>query len=203
MASNDATKDAKATPEGELDDEVCDGQDIFYVPQKDLEALKKGEKKEDEVKAFLDKVIHPENVNDEEIMIPVDMRGAGKDYMSIEEMVSELGQQGAVDAFIKARAYFEANKDGEPEDDRPKPMSAKEWKQVMEEDGEEELLEDEEEEEVFDEDAEEEDAEEEGGEEPPAKKIENRVKTFLQILTESIYTFCRYDSMIKQRKLLR
>jgi len=140
------------------------------VPQKDLEALKKGEKKEDEVKAFLDKVIHPENVNDEEIMIPVDMRGAGKDYMSIEEMVSELGQQGAVDAFIKARAYFEANKDGEPEDDRPKPMSAKEWKQVMEEDGEEELLEDEEEEEVFDEDAEEEDAEEEGGEEPPAKK---------------------------------
>merc|ERR1719171_173641 len=75
------------------------------------------------------------------MMIPVDMRGVGDDYDDVEQMVEKLGSKGTVEAFIKAADYFDANKDKEPEDERPKPMTAAEWKKVLEEDdmeGEEE-----------------------------------------------------------------
>merc|ERR1719393_1172094 len=102
-------------------------------------------------------------------MIPVDMRGVGEQYDDVEAMVEKLGPKGTVEAFIKAAEYFEANKDKEPEDERPKPMTAAEWKKVLEEDF------DEGEEEDFLEGDEEEDGEEdvvegdEDAEEPPAK----------------------------------
>merc|ERR1719401_2942064 len=88
----------------------------------------------------------PEQVPDEEMMLPVDMRGVGKEFDSIEEMVSDLGIVGAAEAFVKAREYFEANKDKEPEDERPQPMTAAAWKSALVEDGESDLLEGEEEE---------------------------------------------------------
>merc|ERR1719265_981144 len=106
------------------------------------------------------------------MMVPVDMRGVGQEFDDVEQMIEKLGPQGTAEAFVKAREYFEANKDGEAADDRPKPMTAKEWKNVLEEDdemlmeGEEEelaLLEGEEEE-LLDEEGEDED------EEPDAKK---------------------------------
>merc|ERR1740129_1890944 len=97
---------------------------------------------------MVNKLAFPENISDEELMVPVDMRGA-------EE------------AFLKAKEYFDANKDGEPEEERPKPMTAKEWKQVLEEDDdegeEEELLEGEEEEDL-------EEPDDEDDAEPEAKK---------------------------------
>merc|ERR1712048_627287 len=83
------------------------------------------------------------NLGDDEIMIPVDMRGVGEDFDDVEQMVEKLGAKGTVEAFIKAAEYFDANKDNEPEEERPKPMAAAEWKSVLEEDpgeeGEEEL----------------------------------------------------------------
>merc|ERR1719436_331374 len=97
----------------------------------------------------MEKVMDPEAVPDEEMMVPVDMRGVGKDFDSIEDMVSELGLVGAAEAFVKARAYFEANKDEEPEDERPKPMTAAEWRSALAEEEEEDLLEGEEEEEML------------------------------------------------------
>merc|ERR1711948_138516 len=107
------------------------------------------------------------NLAEDELMVPVDMRGVGGDYDDVEQMVEKLGPKGTVEAFIKAADYFDANKDGEPEEERPKPMTAAEWKQVLEEGDdegeEEELLEGEEEEDL-------EDPEEEGGDEPDAKK---------------------------------
>merc|ERR1719401_2041582 len=104
-------------------------------------------------------------------MLPVDMRGVGKDFEDPEIMVNELGIVGAAEAFIKAREYFEANKDKEDEDERPKPMTAKEWRDVLEagdDEGEEEdlLLEGEEE----DEEPEEED---DDAEEPPSTKAKS------------------------------
>merc|ERR1711988_810039 len=101
---------------------------------------------EEDIKPFLDQIMDPEQVPDEEIMLPVDMRGVGKDYDSVDEMVGDLGVVGAAEAFVKAREYFEANKDRESEEERPKPMTAAEWKVVLAEDDEEELLEGEEEE---------------------------------------------------------
>merc|ERR1711972_531919 len=57
------------------------------------------------------------------------------------QMVEKLGPKGTAEAFIKASEYFEANKGNEKEEERPKPMTAAEWKKVLEEDdaeGEEE-----------------------------------------------------------------
>ena len=83
-----------------------------------------------------------------------------------------MGPKGAVEAFLKAKEYFDANKDGEPEEERPKPMTAAEWKQVLEEDDdeseEEELLEGEEED--LEDPDDDDDGEGPGGEEPDAKK---------------------------------
>merc|ERR1712161_186151 len=149
------------------EEEAIDCQDIFYVCKKTLESLQEKLKKSEEItQDMVNKLAFPENIADEEIMVPVDMRGVEQDFDDVEQMVEKLGPKGAAEAFLKAKEYFDANKDGEPEDERPKPMTAAEWKQVLEEDDdegeEEELLEGEEEEDL-------EDPEEEAGE-PDAKK---------------------------------
>merc|ERR1719510_2732299 len=92
---------------------------------------------------MINELTFPENLKDDEIMVPVDMRGVGGDFDDVEQMVEKLGPKGTAEAFIKAAEYFEANKDKEPEDERPKPMTAADWKKVLEED---EFLEGEEEE---------------------------------------------------------
>merc|ERR1712178_517844 len=113
-------------------------------------------------------------MGDEAMMVPVDMRGVGQEFDDVEQMIEKLGPQGTAEAFIKAREYFEANKDKEAEEDRPKPMTAAEWRQVLEADGDGEDMEEElpfegEEEELLEE-AEEEGDEGDEAEEPAAKK---------------------------------
>ena len=122
---------------------VCT-QDIFYVCKKALgvvrEKLKSGDGITD---ADVEELAFPEKLQDDELMVPVDMRGVGEDYDDVEEMTKKLGAKGAAEAFVKAADYFDANKDKEPEDERPQPMTAKEWKQVLADDddeGEEEDL---------------------------------------------------------------
>merc|ERR1719436_443613 len=88
-------------------------------------------------------------------MVPVDMRGVGEDFDDVEGMVEKLGPKGTAEAFVKAREYFDANKDKEPDDERPKEMTAGEWKQVLQEEGDDlEGEEEDEEEELDDEEAE-------------------------------------------------
>merc|ERR1719321_2561835 len=132
--------------------DMPDSQDIFYVCKKTLEALKEKLKKGEELtQETVNELTFPENLADDELMVPVDMRGAGEEFDDVEQMISKLGPKGAAEAFVKAAEYFEANKDKEPEDERPKPMTAAEWRQVLEEDpvgesGEEDFPEDDEEE---------------------------------------------------------
>merc|ERR1712060_230229 len=141
--------------------------------KKTLENLKdKLKKKEEITEATVGELTFPENLADEEIMVPVDMRAVGDDFDDAEQMLEKLGPKGTAEAFVKAREYFEANKDGEPEEERPQQMTAAEWKQVLEEDdeleeGEEDFLEGEEEEA---DDLEEDEEEEEDDAEPAAKK---------------------------------
>merc|ERR1712232_889010 len=97
----------------------------------------------------------------------------GEDFDDVDMMVEKLGPKGAAEAFVKAFEYFESNKDNEPADERPKPMTAKEWRKILEEqeDGEEEEMPEGEEEEEGVVDEMEEEGEEEGdGDEPDAKK---------------------------------
>merc|ERR1712107_681513 len=98
----------------------------------------------------------------EETMVPVDMRGIGKEYDDVGSMVEELGAKGACEAFGKARDYFEAHKNEMEEDERPGEITWEEWQmmqQGVQEGMEEELFEGGEEE-WFDDDE----------EEPAAKK---------------------------------
>merc|ERR1719384_972685 len=66
-------------------------------------------------------------------MVPVDMRGI-EDFQDVEQIVNKLGPKTAAKAFLKAREDFLANKEGDPEEERPKPMTAKKWKQTLMED---------------------------------------------------------------------
>eukprot|EP00929_Paragymnodinium_shiwhaense_P110160 TRINITY_DN76902_c0_g1_i1.p1 TRINITY_DN76902_c0_g1~~TRINITY_DN76902_c0_g1_i1.p1 ORF type:complete len:159 (-),score=96.41 TRINITY_DN76902_c0_g1_i1:221-697(-) len=150
---------------------AADGQDIFYVCKKALEGIQGKLKKGEEItQEAVSELTFPENLADEEIMIPVDMRGVGEEFDDVEQMVEKLGPKGTAEAFVKAKEYFDANKDGEPEDERPKQMTAAEWKAVLEED---DMLEGEEEElmlEGEEEEAELDDEEDGDAEEPAAKK---------------------------------
>merc|ERR1712185_577063 len=132
----------------------------------------------------VESLVQVDDIPDEEIMLPVDMKAVGEPFEDIEQMLTKLGPKSTAESFIKARELFEANPDKEDEAERPKTMTAQEWREVPEEDlgdfeGEEEELDglldfDEEGEEEFDDiDAEEGEDEGEDGEEdvePAAKK---------------------------------
>jgi len=110
----------------------------------------------------------PANLADDEIMVPVDMRGVQEEFEDVDQMIEKLQPKGTAEAFVKAHEYFKANKDNEPEDERPAPMTAAEWRKILDEqdegdDGEFGLMEAAEEEDGCDDDAEED-------EEPAAKK---------------------------------
>merc|ERR1719272_2159021 len=129
---------AEAEPvEGELeegDEGLADSQDIFYISQKTLESVKEKLKENKEVtQEDVNMLTFPDSLGDEDIMVPVDMRGVGEEFEDVEQMVSKLGPKGTAEAFVKAEEYFKANKDGEPEEERPKPITAAEWKKVLEE----------------------------------------------------------------------
>lgn len=154
--------------------DLAETSDIFYVCKKALDDVKA--KLKDNKEVVMDDVnvlAFPDKLADDELMVPVDMQGIEEEYDDVEQMLEKLGPKGTAQAFIKAFDFFEANKDKEPEEERPKPMTAKEWKEVLEQDllegEEEELMEGEEEEGLGsdDEDEEEEDAE---ADEPAAKR---------------------------------
>merc|ERR1712113_575588 len=121
----------------------------FYVCERTLNTCKEKIKSGEEISQDLvSELTFPEKVKPEEMMVPVDMRGVGEDFDDVEAMVEKLGPKKTAEAFIKAREYFEENKDKEPEEDRPKPMTAAEWSEILAdggEDMEEELFEGEEE----------------------------------------------------------
>merc|ERR1712178_320735 len=81
-------------------------------------------------KEDVDALTFPENLPDDATMIAVDMRGVGEEFEDVEQMVEKLGPKGAAEAFLKAREYFEKNN----KDPEAKPMTAAEWRQVLEED---------------------------------------------------------------------
>jgi len=167
---------------------------IMYVREKIYTSLKAKFEKGEVTTADVDELAQVEGVADDEVMVPVDMKAVGEEFEDIPAMVEKLGAKGTAEAFIKARDLFVENPSKEDDDERPQPMSAKEWREVLEEeelsDGEglgesdlgdlmegeeEEFLDnddsdgfDNEEEEAEDEDGDEDDDEE--AQEPAAKK---------------------------------
>mmetsp|Transcript_7534 Transcript_7534/g.17732 ORF Transcript_7534/g.17732 Transcript_7534/m.17732 type:complete len:138 (-) Transcript_7534:132-545(-) len=130
---------------------------IFYVPKDSLEKLlaKAKDAKQDVTEDDVQVLTNPMDADDDACMIPVDMRGIeGNDkFDDIDDLVAALGPKQAVEAFQKAREYFDANAGGEEQEGRAVAMTGRELKEKMIED--------------MDDEGEEE--EEEGGE-PPNKK---------------------------------
>merc|ERR1712118_578907 len=121
-----------------------------------------------ELKPLVEKLTMPEELDDEEEVVPVDMQDDQEDFEDPADMIEKLGAKGTAEFFVKAQERFETNKSKMPEDDRPAPMKASEWKDLMDagldmEGEEEDFLQESEEEEEGDGD------EEEDGE-PAAKK---------------------------------
>merc|ERR1719162_1379322 len=83
--------------------EMDNMDEIFYVPQKALdevrELMKKGEEpSEEKVKALVDH----EDLDDEELMVPVDLANLVDDLEDVEQMLEKMGVKGTADIFIKA-----------------------------------------------------------------------------------------------------
>lgn len=121
-------------------------------------------KNEDISKEDVTDLTSPGQLADTEIMVPVDMRGVEEEFEDVDQMMEKLQPKGTAEAFVKAHEYFKANKDKEPEDERPAPMTAAEWRKILDEqdegdDGEFGLMEAAEEEDVCDDDAEEDEGE--------------------------------------------
>merc|ERR1740121_1156199 len=59
------------------------------------------------------------------------MRGTGVEFDDVDDMVTELGPKGALEAFVKAREHFDKNPDNEASDQRSGPITGKELKDLM------------------------------------------------------------------------
>eukprot|EP00929_Paragymnodinium_shiwhaense_P004442 TRINITY_DN105394_c0_g1_i1.p2 TRINITY_DN105394_c0_g1~~TRINITY_DN105394_c0_g1_i1.p2 ORF type:complete len:169 (-),score=73.11 TRINITY_DN105394_c0_g1_i1:218-724(-) len=158
-----------------------DGFSICYVRKKILDAFKESLKKGEEVKPELVKdLMGAENVDDEELMVPVDMSGVGVEMDDPDSMMKKLGAKGVAEAFVKAEEMFEKNKEEMPEEHRPKPITAREWMLLsQQEDGESEMdgMEAEEEEsddDAFDEEVDLEAEDDAAAAEPAAKKAKTK-----------------------------
>eukprot|EP00439_Symbiodinium_sp_Y106_P058459 s644_g8.t1 len=122
----------------------ADGEDLYYLAEASLkgmqdwsdarEALQKGDVKPEDLQPFFDKILEPTKLDDKEMMLPVDMRGVENEYEGIDELIAELKPIEASKALLKARECFQENKDGLPESERPQPMTAAAWKQILQED---------------------------------------------------------------------
>jgi len=83
----------------------------------------------------VESLVQVDDIPDEEIMLPVDMKAVGEPFEDIEQMLAKLGPKKTAESFLKARELFESNPDKEDEAERPKSMTAQEWREVLEEDG--------------------------------------------------------------------
>jgi len=110
--------------------------EYFYVPKKKIETVKVLLQRGREVIADLvDELTFHDGLKESEIMVPIDMRGAGNEaFDDVETMVQKVGLQGAAEAFVKAWEFFETNKETLPLTKRPTNITAEEWKAILEDD---------------------------------------------------------------------
>merc|ERR1712228_1159789 len=69
----------------------------------------------------IEELTYPEDMGDDDILVPVDISEAGEDFpTAYEEMVEKLGPRAAVEAIVEAEKVFNKNS-------RPIPMTVGEW----------------------------------------------------------------------------
>mmetsp|Transcript_98337 Transcript_98337/g.275331 ORF Transcript_98337/g.275331 Transcript_98337/m.275331 type:complete len:172 (-) Transcript_98337:255-770(-) len=156
------------TAKGMVDDEELYGK-ILYVSKDRLEEWTKkiagGKVKDKDVQQqHVEKLLFPEDMDDDKLLVPVDISKSGDDFPTTpEEMTEKLGAKGAVEAIIAAAKLFETSKKKFKKDTVPIPMTVGDWivqagaggteEGGDEEGGEEEDLEGDEEEELDEDEA--------------------------------------------------
>merc|ERR1712087_676715 len=161
---------------------------IFWVPEKSLAQFKQlasGKKKAEPDDIYA--LTSPEGLKDTEQVVPIDLRGVSSNFAKdfeddFDVMVEKLGPKGTAEGLLKGYDYWKQNKGKEKESVREEPITVKEWKERLADDGFNEDEEDEEEDlddddddsqddqEDGEEEGEEEDAEDEEVAEPAPKK---------------------------------
>merc|ERR1712232_149514 len=118
----------------------------------------------------------PEGLKDTEQVVPIDLRGVSSNFAKdfeddFDVMVEKLGPKGTAEGLLKGYDYWKPNKGKEKESVREEPITVKEWKERLADDGFNEDEEDEEEDgEEEGEEEDEEDEEDEEVTEPAPKK---------------------------------
>mmetsp|Transcript_17233 Transcript_17233/g.44333 ORF Transcript_17233/g.44333 Transcript_17233/m.44333 type:complete len:195 (+) Transcript_17233:59-643(+) len=125
------------------EEEDAGDENIVFCHQKSLEEIKKAVASKKEVtKEQLMALRSPEKVPDEDILVPIDLRGVDKHLdddpvdenlcIDIAAIIEKLGLQAAAEAFVEARRCFLAGIAGNDDPDTPKTMTAKEWREMIE-----------------------------------------------------------------------
>ena len=103
---------------------------IYYVGKKALDDVQEMLKKGEEIsEAVVTELADSKNFADNDIMVPVDLRGTGYDsdiFYDRDCFYEVLNPIAAAEAFVVAAVEFQLNKNGDPEDERPPPITAAE-----------------------------------------------------------------------------
>jgi len=81
--------------------------------------------------SLIAKITNPDAMDDDEMMVPIDMRVLPEGFESMEDMVQEMGPKDTLAAFLDARLAWEENPEREPQDERAEPMRARDWKKMV------------------------------------------------------------------------
>jgi len=149
---------------------------ILYVSEERLHALRKGKVADQSKKSLMD-LMYPIDLPDDAALVPIDITGAIDEFEGAEELIGKLGVKKTAEALVKAAKLFETtSKENFNPNNRPIPMTVGEWKEELPLDEDEDDDEDEDEDDAEGADEEEgEEEDEEGDEEtePPAKKTKS------------------------------
>ena len=74
------------------------------------------------------RLVFPKEAAGGDVLIPIDLLGTDDGWYDAEQMVAVLPPREVVEQFVLAKKHFDANHDNEPDDARPQPMIAAEWK---------------------------------------------------------------------------
>lgn len=125
-----------------IDENTCPNKfgvpDIFYLPREQFASLK--------VKFASGKGISVQEadslvnwtIKNNEVVIPVDMNGAGENLDDFDSALKLLGANKIMECFVKAEKYFEETKEQFAESECPKPITAGQWKKDNDEEDEDE-----------------------------------------------------------------
>eukprot|EP00931_Biecheleriopsis_adriatica_P057795 TRINITY_DN34306_c0_g1_i1.p1 TRINITY_DN34306_c0_g1~~TRINITY_DN34306_c0_g1_i1.p1 ORF type:complete len:176 (-),score=70.41 TRINITY_DN34306_c0_g1_i1:114-641(-) len=149
MPSEEPETEAPAPEAGE--------ENVFFVSQKALLVVKMKLKSGDEIQPeLLQSFAYPGDHADEEMLVPVDLSVVDSDFpaeeeelidinsrLDVDRMIEKLGAKKTAEAFVKAQQAFLENRTGEALDERPKPITVQQWKEIwgdLCEEGEEEAF---------------------------------------------------------------